>query len=80
MEELSPFLGEVIEKVGIDSVVLETDSPYLAPTPYRGKKNSSKYIPIIAEKISSILNISLEEVSIKTSSNANCLFDLKNKM
>ena len=73
-------LGEVIEKVGIDSIVLETDSPYLAPTPYRGKKNSSKYIPIIAEKISSILNISLEEVSKKTSSNANCLFDLKNKM
>ena len=73
-------LGEVVQKIGLDSIVLETDSPYLAPTPYRGLKNSSKYIPVIAEKISTLLNVSVEEVAKKTSSNANCLFDLKSKM
>ena len=69
-------LYKVVENVGIDNIVLETDAPYLAPTPHRGEQNSSKYIPIIAEKISEILDISVEEIANKTTNNAVKLFDL----
>lgn len=69
-------LSNVVSKVGIDNIVLETDAPYLAPEPYRGKQNSSKYIPIIAEKISQILDISVDEVAFHTSDTASKLFDL----
>ena len=69
-------LFEVVEAVGIENIVLETDSPYLTPVPYRGKKNSSKYIPFIAEKISEILKISVENVSLETTKNACSVFDL----
>ena len=70
-------LYKVVQEVGLDNIVLETDSPYLAPVPFRGKKNSSKYIPVIAEKISEILNVNICEVRDKTYSNACSLFDLK---
>ena len=70
-------LYEVVEAVGLANIVLETDSPYLAPTPFRGQKNSSKYIPLIAEKIADILNVSVENVGNVTSSNACDLFDLE---
>lgn len=69
-------LYKVVEEIGIDNIVLETDSPYLAPVPFRGLKNSSKYIPIIAERVAEILNISVEKVRDITSNNACCLFDL----
>ena len=69
-------LFEVVEAVGIENIVLETDSPYLTPVPYRGKKNSSKYLPFIAEKISEILKISVENVSLETTKNACSVFDL----
>ena len=72
-------LFEVIENIGVNNLVLETDSPYLTPHPYRGKQNSSKYIPVIAERISEITNISLEDVGNITSNNACSLFDLDNK-
>ena len=70
-------LYKVVEAVGLDNIVLETDSPYLAPVPYRGQKNSSKYIPIIAERIAEILNVNICEVRDKTYSNACGLFDLE---
>lgn len=70
-------LHEVVKKVGLDNILLETDSPYLTPEPYRGKKNSSKYIPFIAEKIANILEVSVDEVSSKTLNNTYSLFDLK---
>ena len=69
-------LYKVVEEVGIKNIVLETDSPYLAPTPFRGQKNSSKYIPLIAEKVSDILGISIEEVGIETTKNVCSMFDL----
>ena len=72
-------LGEVVKEIGINNIVLETDSPYLTPDPYRGKQNSSKYIPVIAKKVSDITNISVEKVGEITSSNACRLFDLNNK-
>ena len=70
-------LYKVIEAVGIDIILLETDAPYLAPEPFRGHKNSSKYIPYIAKKVSEILNIEEKEVAKITSLNATQLFDLK---
>ncbi len=69
-------LYKVVEEIGIDNILLETDSPYLTPVPFRGKTNSSKYIPYIASKIGEILNISVEEVGKITSKNASQLFDL----
>ncbi len=70
-------LGSVIQEIGLDSILLETDSPYLAPEPNRGKKNSSKYIPDIAKKLGELLDLSIDEVSRKTLQNTNRLFDLQ---
>lgn len=70
-------LSKVVEAIGLANILLETDSPYLAPVPFRGKINSSKYIPLIAEKIAEILNVSVNEVSKVTLINTNTLFDLK---
>ena len=69
-------LSNVIEKISLENIVLETDSPYLTPEPFRGKTNSSKYIPIIAQKIADIKDISLESVSTTTLENTYNLFDL----
>ncbi len=68
-------LASVIEEIPLKHIVLETDAPYLAPTPYRGKRNESSYIPIIAEKIANIKGITIEEVKNQTTINANGLFN-----
>lgn len=70
-------LFKVVENIGINNILLETDSPYLTPEPFRGKVNSSKYIPLIARRIAEILNISVSDVGLITSKNATILFDLK---
>jgi len=62
-------LQEIVKEVGITAIALETDAPFLAPDPYRGKRNESAYIPIIAEKIAEILEISVEEVMKITTKN-----------
>ena len=54
----------------MDSIVLETDSPYLSPTPFRGKRNESSYLTLILEKVSNALKISVEEVATITTKNA----------
>ena len=69
-------LYKVVESVGLKNIVLETDSPYLAPTPFRGEKNSSKYIPLIADKVADILGVNVEEVGLETTKNACSMFDL----
>ena len=69
-------LSDVVKDVGLENIVLETDSPYLAPTPFRGQKNSSKYIPLIAEYIADFMNTSVENVADITTNNACNLFDL----
>lgn len=70
-------LPKVVEEIGINNIILETDSPYLTPEPYRGKINSSKYIPYVAKKVSEILNLEEKTVGEITSNNACSLFDLK---
>jgi len=67
-------LKEVINKVGLEHIVLETDSPYLTPSPYRGERNESSYIPLIAKRIAEIKEISVEEVAEVTSRNAERIF------
>lgn len=68
-------LPQVLSSIDLSHIVLETDSPYLAPTPYRGEKNSSKYIPVIASTIAEIKQVSLEEVMEITTYNTTSLFD-----
>lgn len=65
----------VIKEIGLEYILLETDSPYLTPEPYRGKKNDSSYIPLIAKRIADIKNINLAEVEKTTKKNAERLFD-----
>lgn len=69
-------LYEVIESVKLENIVLETDSPYMAPVPVRGTINESANIPYIAEKIAEIKKINVEKVAEITTKNAICLFDL----
>ncbi len=67
-------LKEVVEYLPLSSIVLETDSPYLAPVPYRGKRNSSEYLSYVIREIAKIKNISGEEVITKTYENAYKLY------
>jgi len=71
-------LIDVVKEIDLTNITLETDSPYLAPTPYRGKKNSPEYIPIIANKIAEIKEIEVEQIQEITTKTINSLFDLKN--
>jgi TatD DNase family protein len=67
-------LDKVLPEIDLKHIVLETDSPYLAPTPHRGKRNSPLYIPLMATKLAEIKNIQLEEVKMATTKNALTLF------
>ena len=69
-------LDKLIETVDMNHVVLETDAPYLAPVPFRGKRNECSYLKFVVEKLAGIKNISLEEVGAITSSNAKKLFNI----
>lgn len=69
-------LAEVVRKVPIDRIVLETDSPYLTPVPFRGRRNESSYIPIIAAKVAELKGLSVEEVAATTTNNAKSLFGI----
>ncbi len=63
-------LKETVAAVPLSSIVLETDCPYLAPEPFRGKRNNSAYIKYVAEEVASIKGISYEEVVAQTEENA----------
>ncbi len=69
-------LKSVLPAIGLDRILLETDSPYLAPVPYRGKRNESAYIINIAIAIADILGVSVEKVAEQTTYNAEKLFKL----
>jgi len=70
-------LVDVVRYTGLNHVVLETDAPFLPPEPHRGKRNESLYVLHVAQKVSEILNIPMEEVAQKTTDNARSLFGLK---
>jgi len=63
-------LGAILQSTGIDRLVLETDAPYLAPAPHRGKRNESSYVRLVAEKLATIFQLPLDEVAAITTKNA----------
>lgn len=69
-------LDKIMQEVDLKNVVLETDAPYLAPVPFRGKRNECSYLRYVAEKLSGIKNISKEEVGNITTANAKNLFGI----
>ena len=69
-------IPEIIKEIPLDRIVLETDCPYLAPEPHRGKRNDSSFIPFIAQRIGEILGISAQEVLDVTNKNARALYNL----
>ena len=69
-------LDKTIAKIELQNLILETDAPYLAPAPFRGKRNESKYIVNIAEKIAEVQQIDIEDVARITTLNAKKLFGL----
>jgi TatD DNase family protein len=68
-------LDKVVEAIDLKHLVLETDAPYLAPMPYRGKRNNPDYLILVAKKIAEIKNISLEEVAAVTTQNSIDIFN-----
>ena len=70
-------LAEIVKQVDLQNIVLETDAPYLAPVPYRGKRNEPAFIRQIAQKVAKIKEISIDEVAETTTHNAERLFQNK---
>lgn len=68
------FLPEVLKKIDLEFIVLETDAPYLAPVPFRGKRNESSYLIHIAQKLAEIKGLSVEEIASVTTANAQKIF------
>lgn len=68
-------VAEVVKQIGLAAVVLETDAPYLAPVPFRGKRNSPEHIPLIANHVAGVLDCSLSEVAERTTHNAMSVFN-----
>jgi len=71
------LLRERVKQVPIESLMIETDCPYLAPEPFRGQRNEPSYVSYVAETIAKIKNISVEEVGMATTQNARRFFNLK---
>ncbi|WP_285010649.1 TatD family hydrolase [Pedobacter faecalis] len=67
-------LAEVLKQIRLSDIVLETDAPYLAPVPFRGKPNESSYLKYIAEKIADIYQVTLQEVAEQTTANSVAIF------
>lgn len=69
-------LRDVLPSIGLDRILLETDSPYLSPVPFRGRRNQSAYLPAIASAVATALSLPLEEVAAATSANTRRLFNI----
>lgn len=69
-------VDELVKQIPLDKMVLETDAPYLAPVPFRGKRNEPSYITLVAEKLAELKDISFDEVAELTSTNAKNIFSI----
>ncbi|MBR0246882.1 MAG: TatD family hydrolase [Bacteroidales bacterium] len=69
-------LPAAVARIPMEHILLETDAPYLAPTPYRGKRNESAYLPLIAAKLAEVKGLSLNDIETITTDNAIRLFNL----
>lgn len=67
-------LEPAVLRAGLDRVLLETDSPYLAPVPHRGKRNESSFLPAVAARLAAILDVPVSEIVERTTANAHALF------
>lgn len=67
-------LDKVLPHIPLEKLLLETDSPYLAPVPHRGKRNSSEYIPLVAQRVAELMKTELEVVAATTTANTLTLF------
>ena len=67
-------LKETVQAIPLERILLETDCPYMAPEPYRGKRNDSSYLPLVLAAIAELRGITPEEVERVTEENARCLF------
>jgi TatD DNase family protein len=70
-------LDKIVKEIGLGNIILETDSPYLAPVPYRGKRNESSYICIINKKLADIFGMSEEEIASIIYTNSTSLFNVE---
>ena len=73
-------LPETLASVPLERIVLETDSPYLAPVPYRGKRNESSYLAEVLQKVAQIYNVSEKQAESVTNNNARRIFQRLNKL
>ena len=69
-------IDQFLNEIDIKNIVLETDSPYLAPVPFRGKRNESSYTKLVAEKLATIYNLPLEEIAKITTENSKAIFSI----
>ena len=69
-------LQDIVKELDLDNILLETDSPYLTPEPYRGTKNNPSMVYYVAKKISELKNLEIDEVIKVTGENAIKIFDL----
>ena len=69
-------IDQYLDQIPLEHIVLETDSPYLAPAPHRGKRNESSYVALVAQKLAAIYNLPVEEIAQQTTKNALNIFKL----
>jgi len=69
-------LAKTLERIPLEKILLETDAPYLAPVPYRGRRNESSYLPVIAEKVAEVKGLTTQEIAQITTYNAETLFQI----
>ena len=70
-------IDQFLNKIPLESLVMETDAPYLAPSPYRGKRNQSAYLSLVRDKIDECYQLSATEISRITTQNAKAVFDIQ---
>lgn len=69
-------IDQFLNKIDLKNIVLETDSPYLAPVPFRGKRNETSYVRLVAEKLAQIYNLPIEEIAAATTQNSKEIFGI----
>jgi TatD DNase family protein len=69
-------IDQFLNQIDLKHIVLETDSPYLAPVPYRGKRNESSYLVNVVDKLAAIYNLPQEEIAFVTTENSEAIFGI----
>lgn len=69
-------IDQFLKDIDLKHIVLETDAPYLAPVPYRGKRNESAYIPVVAQKLAEIYGLTVEEIAAVTTANSKAIYGI----